>query len=99
MNGADQDVTSQVTADRELGEASRRLSLLRDVAEVANKSTALTEAMVRTAEVIAVTPGWYLTSALMASEQDAVVEVLSSADAKEGALSFLEQRPPKFTGR
>jgi hypothetical protein len=35
----------------------------------------------------------------MAGEQDAVVEVLSSADAKEGALSFLEQRPPKFTGR
>ena len=24
---------------------------------------------------------------------------LSSADAKEGALSFLEQRPPTFTGR
>lgn len=37
--------------------------------------------------------------ALMASEQDVVVEVLSSADAREGAMSFLERRAPRFTGR
>lgn len=36
---------------------------------------------------------------LMAGEREAVIDVLSSADAREGALSFLEQRPPRFIGR
>ena len=65
VNGTDQDVTTQVRADHELSEASRRLSLLRDVAEVANKSTVLTEALILTSRVIDRTPGWHLAWAVM----------------------------------
>ena len=60
MMGTDQDVTDQVMSDFELAEASRRLSLLRDVAEVANKSTVLTEALILSARVVETTPGWHM---------------------------------------
>jgi two-component system sensor histidine kinase/response regulator len=69
MIGTDQDITEQVRADQQLAEASRRLSLLRDVAEVANKSTVLTEALILTARVIEKTPGWLMVSAVMSDDR------------------------------
>ena len=48
MNGTDQDITDQVMADHEIGEYTRRLALLRQVAEAANRSTSLVEALVTT---------------------------------------------------
>ena len=58
--GIDQDITDSVRADEELARATRRLGLLRDIAEVANESTTLAEAMRRTANAVATTPGWVM---------------------------------------
>ena len=58
MSGTDQDITAQVLADHELSESTRRLKLLREVAEVANQSTNLVEALTRAAETVTTTPGW-----------------------------------------
>ena len=65
MAGTDQDVTDKVLADHEIREASRRLALLRQVAEVANQSTGLVETLLRTAEAVSSTPGWDCLSAYL----------------------------------
>jgi two-component system sensor histidine kinase/response regulator len=80
MMGTDQDITDQVTAEHELAEASRRLSLLRDVAEVANKSTVLTEALILTARVIDTTPGWHIAWAIAHDETGATATFPLSYD-------------------
>ncbi|QZY28838.1 PAS domain S-box protein [Nocardioides coralli] len=56
--GTNQDVTDQVTAEREVAEYTRRLALLREVAEAANQSTNLVETLARAADTLADTPGW-----------------------------------------
>jgi hypothetical protein len=56
--GTDQDVTDKVLADQEIAEATRRLALLRRVAEVANQSTGLVETLLRSAETVGSTSGW-----------------------------------------
>ena len=84
MMGTDQDVTDQVVADFELAEASRRLSLLRDVAEVANKSTVLTEALILTARVVESTPGWHMAWAVAHDEHGAASTFPLSHDPEVG---------------
>ncbi|MEJ7794107.1 MAG: PAS domain-containing protein [Nocardioides sp.] len=58
MNGTDQDITEQVKADHEIAEYTRRLGLLRHVADAANRSTSLVETLARALEGFSDTPGW-----------------------------------------
>ena len=58
MNGTDQDITEQVMADHEIAEYTRRLGLLRHVAEAANRSTSLVDTLALASEGLAATPGW-----------------------------------------
>ncbi|HEX6148463.1 PAS domain-containing protein [Nocardioides sp.] len=58
LTGVDQDITAQVHADNEIAEYTRRLGLLRQVAEAANQSTSLVETLARAAETLTGTPGW-----------------------------------------
>ena len=48
---------TRCSADHEIREATRRLALLRQVAVVANQSTGLVEALLRTADAVGKTPG------------------------------------------
>ena len=56
--GTNQDVTDRVTAEHEVADSTRRLALLREVAEAANQSTSLVETLARAAAGLADTPGW-----------------------------------------
>ena len=58
MSGTAQDITDRVLADMEVMEATRRLALLRAVAEAANESTSLVETLLRAASAVHGTPGW-----------------------------------------
>ncbi|GAA1476910.1 hypothetical protein GCM10009623_13560 [Nocardioides aestuarii] len=91
MMGTDQDVTDQVMADFELAEASRRLSLLRDVAEVANKSTVLTEALILSARVVETTPGWHMAWAVAQDEHGATSAFPLSHDPEIGHVPTDEE--------
>ncbi len=84
MRGTDQDITDQINADLELAEASRRLALLRDVAEVANKSSALTEALILTSRVLESTPGWHMAWAISQDEQGATATFPLTYDGRVG---------------
>ncbi|MGZ5400978.1 MAG: PAS domain-containing protein, partial [Nocardioides sp.] len=68
MNGTDQDITDQVSADHEIAEYTRRLGLLRHVAEAANRSTSLIETLVRASEGLAGTPGWETVGVFVAGD-------------------------------
>ncbi len=68
MNGTDQDITDQVTADHEIAEYTRRLALLRQVAEAANRSTSLVETLHRASEGMLDTPGWEPVAVFVASD-------------------------------
>jgi len=68
MNGTDQDITDQVKADHEIGEYTRRLGLLRKVAEAANRSTSLVETLERAAESMVDAPGFEPVGVFVASD-------------------------------
>ena len=80
--GTDQDVTDRVQADEEIAEATRRLALMREVAVVANQSTSLVEALVRTSETVGSTERWDTLCAFLpgGEEGDLVPLMLTTAD-------------------
>jgi len=58
MNGTAQDITSLVRADHLAAEATRRLSLLQQMAEAANRSSSLVEALKSASSALTDTSGW-----------------------------------------
>ncbi len=82
MNGTDQDITDQVRADREIGAYTRRLGLLREVAEAANRSTSLVETLERAAESMLDTPGWEPVAVFVASDDSDELVELPLGDSK-----------------
>ncbi|MGH3348103.1 MAG: PAS domain-containing protein [Nocardioides sp.] len=82
LTGVDLDITAQVHADGEIAEYTRRLALLRQVAEAANQSTSLVETLARAAESLTGTPGWEPTAVFVQDERsgDLVPLVLSDPD-------------------
>ena len=68
MNGTDQDITDQVRAELEIDAYTRRLGLLREVAEAANRSTSLVETLEQAAESMVDTPGWDPVGVFVASD-------------------------------
>ncbi len=82
LTGVDLDITAQVHADGEIAEYTRRLALLRQVAEAANQSTSLVETLARAAETLTGTPGWEPTAVFVRDEAsgDLVPLVLADPD-------------------
>jgi two-component system sensor histidine kinase/response regulator len=58
MGGTAMDITDRVEQAQELAESTRRLDLLRGVAEAANSSTNLLDTLLQAGTVLADTPGW-----------------------------------------
>lgn len=67
--------------------------------EIAAKVTANGPLAVRNAKASIVASGWLDEDAARQIEQRFVVEVMRSADAKEGLAAFSEKRAPRYTGR
>jgi two-component system sensor histidine kinase/response regulator len=58
MAGTAMDITDRVEQARELAESTRRLDLLRGVAEAANSSNNLLDTLLQAGSVMTATPGW-----------------------------------------
>ena len=86
LTGVDQDITAQVLADNEIAEYTRRLGLLRQVAEAANQSTSLVETLARAAETLVDAPGWEPAAVFVRDETtgDLVPLVLGEPDQTDG---------------
>ncbi len=82
MNGTDQDITAQVQADQEIAASTRRLALLRQVAEAANRSASLVETLVLASEELTDAPGWAPVAVFLVGDDglDPVPRPLGAAD-------------------
>ena len=66
--GSSQDVTERMAAEQEVADATHRLGLLRRVAEAANQSTSMVEALTTVTHALAETRGWGWVAALVRGE-------------------------------
>ena len=66
--GSSQDVTERMAAEQEVADYTRRLGLLRRVAEAANQSTSMVEALTTVTDALAETRGWWWVAALVRAE-------------------------------
>jgi enoyl-CoA hydratase len=67
--------------------------------EIAAKVCANGPLAVRNAKASIVASGWLDEEDARQIEQRFVVEVMRSADAKEGLAAFRDKRPPRYTGQ
>ncbi len=88
ITGTGQDITDQVRADEEIAEYTRRLTLLRQVAEAANQSTSLGETLVRTSGLLSEAMGCQLLAAEVKVDGDVVpLPLVTTAPPSDAGLS------------
>jgi PAS domain S-box-containing protein len=103
MAGTAMDITARVRKDAELIESTRRLDLLRGVAEVANSSTNLLDTLLQAGSVLGATPGWVPVSVWVESQDGGLTPIavpgvdrvrFPGADAEAAARAWAA---PSFT--